>query len=309
MSTDVKVAPVGVNNAGVSSPGSPMMDYMSDVSMFDGFASDYGSSPFGVMGMLNQTRQLDAITGQAGADFHKYDTANILQEDMQTIEPLADSLHQYRDPIWGKRLPIEKDRVNKLLNIENDKAGDHKVAALYKVYCAKYGGLKNEKGPITFENLKDPGLLVKQSKKFLAITAPQAHTKTIAKLTQVAVDSYNPQLAAVLLKEMSEGIGVDDKTVKAIFVDSKEKMDDATHKRFITDVDLAYRKMYHGHSLDHYIHSQYPGIDILGLGIIKTSIFGTNHKGHEYQTILDEARQTTHHVSNPMAVLEMSGIM
>jgi hypothetical protein len=307
---DLTVASNGVNGLNGLSLDMPEMGFwqdmpiLGDISVFDNYVSDFDTGAFGIQGLMMSPRHIDAITGQAGSDFHKYDTADILHQDMQTLKPMAESLNRYRTPIWGKRW-AEKDRVGKLLDIENDKAGDHKVAALYKLYCAMYGGLKDNNAPITFENLQDPGLLIEQSKKFFAIRAGSKRTKEIEKLTQVAVEGYNPELAAVLLKEMGEGIGVDDKTVRAILVDSKKKMDDATHKRFITDIDAAYQKLSGGETLDDYIYKQYPYV-IFGK-IVKSSKLGSNETGKEYLALIDEARQATHHVSNQGDILGAIG--
>jgi hypothetical protein len=174
-----------------------------------------------------------------------------------------------------------------------------------------------------------------------------ARSKDIEKLTEVAVEGGSPELAAVLLDEMSKGLGVDDKTVKAIFVDAMEKMGEAGHKRFLTAVDASYQKLT-GKTLDEYIARQYsgnvgkgmlvgtmggaalgalggavtgaiaglhcalPGVIIGGIaGFIagwttsETGRFGANEKGCEYLDILDKARQTTHHISNPATVLRM----
>ncbi|NLF83324.1 MAG: hypothetical protein GX568_04990 [Candidatus Gastranaerophilales bacterium] len=300
--TDVTIAPNGVNGLNGLGLNMSEMDFMQDISAYDNLSIFDWSIPnsemnaFGVLGLMMNPRHVDAVTGQAEVDFHKYDTADILNEDIQTLKPMAETLHRYRDPVWGKRI-IEKDRVGKLLDIENDKAGNHKVAALYKLYCAMYGGLKDKNAPITFENLLDPGLLVRQSQRFFAIRASSKRSKDIEKLTRVAVEGYNPELAAVLLKEMGEGIGVDDKTVRAILVDSKKKMDDATHKRFITEIDAAYQKLTGGETLDDYIYKQYPYV-IFGK-VIKSSKLGSNETGKEYLAMIDEARQKTHHVSNP----------
>ena len=74
-------------------------------------------------------------------------------------------------------------------------------------------------------------------------------------------------------------------------------MDDATHKRFITEIDAAYQKLTGGETLDDYIYKQYPYV-IFGK-VIKSSKLGSNETGKEYLAMIDEARQKTHHVSNP----------
>lgn len=303
MPSNLAIASNGVN--GLNELNMPEMDFMQDMSayddlsIFDGTFPDCEMNAFGVLGLMMNPRHINAVTGQAGADFHKYDTADILQQDIQTLKPMAEALEQYR--VMGKRI-FERDRVSNLLDIENDRAGNHKVAALYKLYCAMYGGLKDENAPITFDNLKDPGLLIKQSKRLFAPTAAQSRSKEIEQLTQVAVEGHNPELAAVLLNEMSKRIGVDDKTVKAILVESREHMDDATHKRFLTEVNEAHQHLT-GKTLDKYIHKNYSKG-----GIFKfLHIFGANEKGKEYLEVLDTANKIVHHVSNPGDILGAIG--
>jgi len=242
-----------------------------------------------VFGRNMNPRHLKAFMGQSQINLNCYETGDILHCDLNTLMPMAETLHENRCWITGRKI-FGRDRVLKLLNNDSP-SGAHKSLALYKLYCAKYGGLKDKNGSIDFHNLKDPGLLIKQSKDFWTLHAAGTHNKTIDKLTDIAVNAYSPELAVVLIRESGNGVNINDKIVKKLLLDSNKNMDENAYNKFITEIDTAYKELT-GKSLDKFIKEEYSK-DPFGLGW-----FGANKQGNEYLSILDNARQNTHGMNN-----------
>ena len=247
--------------------------------------------------LINE-RQNKAFWGQMKQNYQHFETTDVTASDKATVDSIVENIGKYR--ILGKKI-MEQDRYSRLLDNSIKNHETHKMLGEIIKYTTKEGGLTDENAPISFANMKDPGLLIRQDRNF-SLTASGSHNKNLDKLVQIAIKSYSPEFAAAILKEAGDGIGVDDKLVKAILVDSKEKMDKNTYNRFITRTAEAYEK-YTGKSLDNFIRAQYPKFGL------EVSWFGANKKGNQYLAILDNARQNTHDVGGFMTSFGAMGMM
>ncbi len=260
--------------------------YVSGYDQLSGSTLAGGTTSGSLMSAINPRHQ-NAFMGEMHSLSNNYESKDIMNRDAGTLEPMIKALGEYR--VFGKKY-MEKDRLTKMLDYGVQQDGAHKTLAAIQLYTAKEGGLKNGHGSMDFTNLSDPGLLVRQTKS-IALTAPGAHNKNIEKLTDIAIKAHSPQFAAALIAEAGKGLGVNDKTVKAILVDSKEQMNEVAYNKFIADTSNAYEQMT-GKSMDKFIRTQYSKASILGIGF--TSIFGANQKGSQYLDIIDNSRQNTH---------------
>ena len=225
-------------------------------------------------------RDWDSIMSGAKAKYNTYEANNIAFRDRENLKPLAESLNEWR--IGGKRVPfIEADRVNQILG--NPDA--NKMLALYQVYCAEYGGLEDPSAPGSFNNLKNPGLLIKQSRGTLSFLGIGRQNETIDQLTNIAVKTKNPELSALLLKQAGHGIGKSEEIINAILVDSKDKMNEGQYANYIAKTAKSFEEL-HGQSLDKFLRSQYSKFPIVEIGIV-----GADKEGKELLTALDHARQ------------------
>jgi len=217
-------------------------------------------------------RNWDSIHAGAEAGFNSYDTSSITQADAKNLEDLADTLHEWR-PFLGKRL-FEGNEVTQIFHdaLNNNFEGQNKAIGLYLTYNAKYGGLKDPNGPISFENLKDPGLLIKQSRGLTSFFNGERTTEAIHTLTDMALKAQNPHLAALLLKQAGHGWGKDDAQIQKILVDSRENMSEGQYARFISDTSRAFEKL-NGERLSDFINRKYSSIGI------ETTIAPPNSEG------------------------------
>ncbi|HSA07125.1 MAG TPA: hypothetical protein P5556_08075 [Candidatus Gastranaerophilales bacterium] len=241
-------------------------------------------------------RYRDAYFGELDFSYNNFETNDIMNQD-STIDPMAETLGEYR--IFGKRFK-ENDRIENLLNNTLAGKGEHKFLAAMTKYCAQEGGLKNEKGKIDFANLNDPGLLFRQTRN-MSITAAGSHNENMDKLAKIIVNAKNADFAAAIISEAGDGHNADDKILKAILVDSKQSMDEASYNKFVSKTAASYKKLT-GESLEDFIRTQYSK-DPFGFGI-----FGANEQGHEYLTIIDTARQKDQNLRNPMMGFGIIGI-
>ncbi len=211
-------------------------------------------------------RGWDDIASGAVANYNMYETSSITQDNAKSLEYLADRLEKWRMPITGKRLPWAPNNVAKTFRtaLNDNINGQSKAVALYLAHSAKYGGLKNPNGPIDFENLKDPGLLIKESRGMTSYFNNDARsTEVIDTLTDVAIKSQNSHLAALLLKQAGHGIGKDEAGIRKILIDSRRQMGEGQYARFITNTSMAFEKL-HGERLDDFITKEYSSIGNTG---------------------------------------------
>ena len=210
---------------------------------------------FNVFGTNFTMRNWDGILSSAPGHYKEYESRDIAAQDVENLKPLAESLHEWR--LFGKRLPfVESDRVTNILGNKNTISGENKLVALYQVYCAEYGGLKNPNNPVGFDNLKEPDLLIKQSSSVFSWIGFNKQTDELNQLKEVAINAHSPELSAMLLKQAGKGLGTDEETIKSILFDSKKHMKEGEYNRYVVDTAKAFKKIY-GESLDEHIKSEY----------------------------------------------------
>ncbi|OGI04193.1 MAG: hypothetical protein A2Y25_08790 [Candidatus Melainabacteria bacterium GWF2_37_15] len=228
-------------------------------------------------------RNWDSILSSASGNYKQYESRDIAAQDAENLKPLAESLHEWRLPILGKRLPfVESERVSRILGNQDTISGENKTMALYQVYCAEYGGLKNPNNPVSFDNLKDPELLIDQSRGLFSFLGFNKETQELNQLKEAAIKAHNPELSAMLLKQAGSGLGTEEKVIDSMLVDSKKHMKEGEYNRYIVDTAKAFKKIY-GESLDNYIKSEYS--------------FGEESR---LLDVLDHARQRTNDTNTGM---------
>lgn len=242
MSTDV----LGINS------GIPMLpqgqDYYNMMAEIDPY--------FNVFGADFTMRNWDGMISSAQAGFNRAEVASISTTDMEQMKPLIDNLGKWR--IFGNRV-AENNAVIKMLDYSDVISGKNKAVALFLGYTAEKGGLKDPNGSLTYENLKDPDLFVKESRSPLSFMGIGNTNKVIEQLQQTAVKARDPYLAAIMLNQAGYGIATDEKGVEKILVDSKNEMSDGEHAVFVADTANAYQKLY-GESLDDFLRVNYSPI-------------------------------------------------
>ena len=144
MSGPQAVQNVNMFNQAYGSAAASMQDpYINSI-----FGQQFAIDPYAplLFGGASGERYMDSLMGSASVSFSRFETGDIAVQDVENLRPLARTLNEMR--IFGKRY-LENDRIKDIFNKRNDTtpSGQNKLLALYQVYCAEYGGLKNPNDP------------------------------------------------------------------------------------------------------------------------------------------------------------------
>jgi len=278
----------------------------------------------GRVGIYNR-REFGAYRRAIDAEGRKYQAQRVTCNNIENMKELASRFDEHRTG-GVKYINAEKDT-----QILREALQSGNGISLYLANCG-LDGFKNPNLPLkqrySFENLKNPTKLVKtlQSHTF---NTPDAN-EDINLLTDIALKQKSPEMAACLLegtrKGGTTGHGVDEITAQRILIDSRKMFSsDAEYKKFITDIDKSYKKIFNK-SLDKYVEENYKmtgqiasagvfgvtasvasrmlgkrfgllgsaGAAVAG-GLLSyityhSNILGDNEKGEELKNVLDTAR-------------------